>query len=97
MCIGGNLMKLSENPVFNGIDSDFMNRLDTILSSANYKSSVEILGLLMAISNEANQKNIPFTPEMQLAVLQYFKNQLPKNQRGQFEALVKMLSSKKGL
>ncbi|WP_410497191.1 hypothetical protein QTL86_10845 [Cellulosilyticum sp. ST5] len=89
-------MKLSENPAFQGVDQDFVSRLETILSSANYKSNVEVLGLLMAISNEANQKNIPFTPEMQLAILQYFKNQLPKNQRGQFDALVKMLSSKKG-
>ncbi len=90
-------MKLSENPVFQGIDPDFISRLETILSSATYKSSVEVLGLLMAISNEANQKNIPFTPEMQLAILQYFKSQLPKNQRGQFESIVKMLASKKGL
>lgn len=90
-------MKLSENPAFQGVDQDFVNHLETILTSANYKSSVEVLGLLMAISNEANQKNIPFTPEMQATLLQYFKNQLPKNQRGQFEAIVKMLSSKKGL
>lgn len=90
-------MKLSENPAFKGIDQDFINRLEVILSGANYKNSVEVLGLLMAISNEANQKNIPFTPEMQSAVLQYFKSQLPKNQRGQFEALIKMFASKKGV
>lgn len=90
-------MKLTENPAFKGIDPDFMSRLEAILSGANYKNSVEVLGLLMAISNEANQKNIPFTPEMQSAVLQYFKSQLPKNQRGQFEALIKMFTSKKGL
>ena len=76
-------MKLSESPAFKNVDPDFVARLEGILATATYKSGVEVLGLLMAISNEANQKNIPFTPEMQTTLLQYFKNQLPKNQRGQ--------------
>ena len=90
-------MKLSESPAFKNVDPDFVARLEGILATATYKSGVEVLGLLMAISNEANQKNIPFTPEMQTTLLQYFKNQLPKNQRGQFEAIIKMFGSKKGM
>lgn len=88
-------MKLSSTPAFKDVDSEFVSRLENSLNNANYKNSVEVLGLLMQISNEANKRNIPFTPEMQTTLLTYFKNQLPKNQRGQFEAILKMFNSKK--
>ena len=90
-------MKISESPAFKNVDPEFVTHLENTLATANNKNSVEVLGLLMAISNEANQKNIPLTPEMQSTLLQYFKNQLPKNQRGQFEAILKMFTAKKGL
>lgn len=88
-------MKLSSTPAFKNVDPDFVSRLESTLSSANYKNSIEVLGLLMQITNEANQRNIPFTPEMQTTLLTYFKNQLPRNQRSQFESILKMFSSKK--
>ena len=88
-------MKLSSTPAFKNVDPDFVSRLESTLSSANYKNSIEVLGLLMQITNEANQRNIPFTPEMQTTLLTYFKNQLPRNQRAQFDAMLKMFSSKK--
>ncbi len=88
------MMKLCEQPAFHNIDQDFVNHLQFTLDSAVCKSAVEVLGLLMAISNEANKKNIPLTPDMQKTLLQYFKTRLPKNQRGQFEAVMKVLSSK---
>lgn len=88
-------MKLSSTPAFKDVDPDFVSRLESTLSSANYKNSIEVLGLLMQITNEANQRNIPFTPEMQTTLLTYFKNQLPRNQRSQFESILKMFNSKK--
>ncbi len=88
-------MKLSSTPAFKNVDPSFVSKLETTLNSANYKNSIEVIGVLMQISNEANQKNIPFTPEMQTTLLTYFKNQLPKNQRGQFDAILKMFTSKK--
>lgn len=87
-------MDLAKHPAFAGVSPDFVHTLQQTLDSTKCKSPIEVLGLLMAVSNEANRLNIPLTAEMQQALLEYFKMQLPKNQRGQFEAVIKMLSSK---
>lgn len=87
-------MDLMHHPAFADVDQDFVTGLQKTLNSISYKSDVEVIGLLMAISNDANRRNIKFTPDMQVALLEYLKSRLPVNKRGQFESLIKMLVSK---
>lgn len=88
-------MDLAQHPAFIGVDSEFLISLQKTLSTLTYKSDIEVIGTLMAISNEANKKNVQFTSDMQLALLEYLKSRLPVNKRGQFEAMIKMLASTK--
>lgn len=87
-------MNLSEHPAFAGIDQDFVTSLQKTINALSYKSDMEVIATLMSISNEANKKGIKFTSDMQLALLEHLKKRLPINKRSQFEAMIKMLSSK---
>ena len=86
-------MDLLTHPAFSNADQEFLVYLQKTLSSLTYKSDIEVIATLMAISNEANKKNIKFIPEMQLVLLEYFKNRLPLNKRHQFEAMIKTFTS----
>jgi len=87
-------MDLSKHPAFEGVDKDFLATLQGTINSLSYKSDIEIIGTLMAVSNEAKKKNVNFTPTMQAALLDYLKMRIPVNKRAQFEVLVSMLTSK---
>lgn len=88
-------MNLSTHPAFRNVDPAFVNNLQQTLASSSYKSELEIIGALMAISNEAKAKNITMTSEMQVALLDYFKGRLPVNKRAQFDAVLKMFMNAK--
>lgn len=87
-------MDLAKHPAFEGVDKDFLATLQSTINSLSYKSDIEIIGTLMAISNEAKKKNVNFTQDMQVALLDYLKMRIPPNKRAQFEALVSMLTAK---
>ncbi|MDF2612983.1 MAG: hypothetical protein K0S71_769 [Clostridia bacterium] len=87
-------MDLIKHPAFEGVDKDFLSTLQNTINSMSYKSDIEIIGTLMAISNEAKKKNVNFTPDMQVALLDYLKMHIPANKRAQFEAFVSMLTAK---
>lgn len=88
-------MNLCEHPAFKNIDPNFVRHIENTLAHSSSKSSIEVLGLLMAINNEASKRNINFTPEMQDVLLQFFKSTLPRHQRAQFDAILKTLSNNK--
>lgn len=87
-------MDLMKHPAFEGVDREFLATLQGIINSLSQKSDIEIIGTLMAISNEAKKKDINFTPAMQTALLNYLKKRIPVNKRAQFEVFVSMLTSK---
>lgn len=86
-------MDLVNHPAFASTDKSFLIYLQKTLSSLTYKSDIEVIATLMAISNEANKKNVQFTPDMQVALLEYLKNRLPINKRHQFEAMIKTFTA----
>lgn len=86
-------MDLITHPAFSALDTNFVNTLQKTLNSLSNKSDLEVLGTLMAISNEAQQKNIILTPEMQAALLEYLKNRMPTDKRAQFEAILSFMMS----
>ena len=86
-------MDLISHPAFAHADKDFLIYLQKTLSTLTYKSDIEVIGTLMAITNEATKKNIQFTPEMQIVLLEYLKNRLPLNKRHQFDAIIKTFTS----
>ena len=88
-------MDLMNHPAFKNVDPIFLSTLQKNLSSLAYKSDIEAFGVLMSISNEAKKRNITLTHDMQIALLQYLKSRLPISKRGQFDAMIKLLSSYK--
>nr|WP_302598637.1 hypothetical protein [uncultured Cellulosilyticum sp.] len=86
-------MDLLNHPAFANADKSFLIYLQKTLNTLTYKSDIEVIATLMAISNEANKKNVQFTPEMQIALLEYLKGRLPVNKRHQFEAMIKTFTS----
>lgn len=86
-------MDLVNHPAFANADKSFLTYLQNTLTSLTYKSDIEVIATLMAISNEAHKKNVQFTPEMQVALLDYLKKRLPANKRHQFEAMIKTFTS----
>ncbi len=86
-------MDLVNHPAFASTDKSFLIYLQKTLSSLTYKSDIEVIATLMAISNEANKKNVQFTPDMQVALLEYLKIRLPINKRHQFEAMIKTFTA----
>ncbi|MDF2595705.1 MAG: hypothetical protein K0R69_2046 [Clostridia bacterium] len=86
-------MDLTKHPAFAEVDKNFMSTLQSTINSLSSKSDIEVIGTLMAISNEAKKRNINFTPDMQAALLGYLKTRIPANKRSQFEALITMLTS----
>ena len=49
-------MDLLTHPAFSNADQEFLVYLQKTLSSLTYKSDIEVIATLMAISNEANKK-----------------------------------------
>ena len=86
-------MDLVTHPAFADADKDFLVYLQQTLSTLTYKSEMEVIATLMAITNQAKTKNIKFTPEMQVVLLEYLKKRLPLNKRHQFEAIIKTFTS----
>ncbi|WP_070000825.1 hypothetical protein [Cellulosilyticum sp. I15G10I2] len=89
-------MDLMNHPAFKGVDQGFLSTLQGTINSLSYKSDIEIIGTLMAVSNEAKKKNVNFTPDMQAALLDHLKSRIPVNKRAQFEAFVSLMTSKMG-
>ncbi|PHV70913.1 hypothetical protein CS063_07785 [Sporanaerobium hydrogeniformans] len=87
-------MNLSTHPAFSHVDPNFLQTLQKTIDHTSGKSELEMLGTMMAISNEAKKKNISFTPEMQTALLDYLKSHLPVAKRKQFDAFLSMFLSK---
>ncbi len=81
-------MNLVTHPAFSHIDPSFLQTLQKTIDYTNGKSEIEMLGTLMAISNEAKKKNIRFTSEMQSALLDCLKSRLPVTKRKQFDAFL---------
>ncbi|WP_054741213.1 hypothetical protein [Cellulosilyticum ruminicola] len=86
-------MDLVNHPAFANTDKSFLIYLQKTLSTLTYKSDIEVIATLMAISNEASKKNVHFTPDMQVALLEYLKSRLPVNKRHQFEAMIKTFTT----
>ncbi len=87
-------MDLIKHPAFKEVDHEFITSLEKTISSVSGKSDIEVIGTLMAISNEANKKNVQFTSDMQIALLEYLKSRIPAHKQPQFEALVSLIASK---
>ncbi len=87
-------MDLMKHPAFKDVDQSFVSTLQGTVNSLSAKSDMEIIGTLMAISNEAKKKNVNFTPDMQAALLNHLKTRIPANKRAQFEAFVSLITSK---
>lgn len=90
-------MRLSEHPAFSHIDIQFVNHIQKVLDTGTCKNGLEAVQKLMVISEEIERKHIQFTPEMQMVILEYFKNRLPKSQKGQFDTIIHMVQQIKHL
>jgi len=87
-------MNLIKHPAFADVNPEFLASLQNTIDTASKKGDLEMVGTLMAISNEAKKKNIHFTPAMQVALLEYLKSKIPANKHSQFDAFLSMVLSK---
>lgn len=86
-------MKLTNDPAFNHLDPNFVSHLQTLIdTSSKRRNPMESLQGMLAVNKELTKKQISCTPEMQVALLNAFKDTLPKSQRKQFEAFFKLFT-----
>lgn len=85
-------MKLYDDPAFNHLDPQLVARLQQMIdTSAKKRNPMESLQGMFAVDKELSKSQITCTPAMQVALLNAFKDTLPKAQRKQFESFFKML------
>lgn len=86
-------MKLYDDPAFNHLDPNFVSHLQNLIDkNSKRRNPMESLQGMLAVNQELTQKRITCTPEMQVALLNAFKDTLPKAQRKQFETFFKLFT-----
>lgn len=80
-----------DNKVFEGLDRDFLEKVQTTISSMNGKSDVEIIGTFMALSNEASDRGIKMNSEQQKALILFLRDALPPEKRQKFDLFISMM------
>lgn len=87
-------MAFYDHPAFDGIDRNFLKSVDQTMSSLSQtKDTTQIIGALMAISNEAKKYNVNLTPERQQALTMHLRNYLPADKRPQFDMFIAMMTN----
>lgn len=89
-------MKLYDDPAFSHLDPKFVLHLQHLIDVSSQKGNItETLQSLIQVNNELNTHQITCTPAMQKALINCFKDTLPKAQRKQFDTFFSMLSKMK--
>ena len=82
-----------KNNAFKDIDPTFLKKVEDTIASTQGKSDLEVIGTLMALSNEANERGIQMTNEQQKILIQHLRNSLPMEKRQKFDFIISMMSN----
>ncbi len=80
------------NPVFQDIDPDFLEKVKRTLSNMKGKSDIEMIGTFMALSNEATERGIILTSAQQKALILFLRDSLPPEKRQKFDLVISMMN-----
>ena len=89
-------MKLYDDPAFSHLDPRLVIHLQHMIDASSKKNNAaDTLQALIQVNNELNNNHIQCTPDMQKALINCFKDTLPKAQRKQFDMFFNMITKMK--